>query len=82
MPQNNEFTIGQPYYIVKPPLYPGALHSNRYRPTVPSSETDKLLYTMLSQFHSNAFIQMRFGPQGTVGIVRAKNDEYLDILIR
>lgn len=82
MPQDNDFTIGRTYFIVKPPLYPGALHSNRYRPTVPSSDTDKLLYTLLSQFHSNAFIHMRFGPQGTVGVIRAKNDEYVDILIR
>lgn len=82
MPQDSDFTVGRVYFIVKPPLYPGALHSNRYRPTIPVSELDKLLYTLLSQFHSNAFIQMRFAPQGTVGVIRAKNDEYLDILIR
>ena len=82
LPPNKDFTIGQPYYVIKPPLYPGALHSNRYRPTVPSSEAEQLMYALLSQFHANAFVYMRFAPQGTVAVIRAKNDVYLDIIIR
>ena len=82
MPPDNDYTAGRIYYILQPPLFTGALHSNRYRPTVPINEKEKLLYALLSMFHSNAFINMRFAPQGTVAVIRAVSDKYLDIMIR
>ena len=82
MPPDIDYTVGRVYHIIQPPLFQGGLHSNRYRPTVPANDKEKLLYALLSQFHSNAFLSMRFPPQGTVAIIRAKSNEYLDIMIR
>ena len=81
LPSNNYPGNGQPYYIIdsnsqgKPP------HMNYYHPLIPRGN-EVFLQALLSMLHPNAFINCRFGPTGTVGLVRAENDEYYDILIR
>lgn len=54
---------------------------NRYHPPVPVGK-EVLVYALLSQFHPNPFVQTRFGPQGTVAVLRARNDVLLDIAFR
>lgn len=78
-PNANDWPIGKPYYIIKDrneftPM-------NRYHPPQPSPQ-NALLHAILAQFHPNVFLMPRFGPKGTVGIVRARNDEIIDIVFR
>lgn len=81
LPPSEDWPQGVPYHVIIPnPDGPGD-HSNRYHPPHPQ-EREKLLYALLSQFHPNAFLQMRFGPRGTVAMVRAQNQDYLDVVIR
>ncbi len=56
-------------------------HMNYYYPPSPQGN-EVFLQTMLSMFHPNAFINNRFGPRGTLAVVRAENDKYYDIIIR
>lgn len=54
---------------------------NRYHPPVPVGK-EVLVHALLSQFHPNPFVQTRFGPRGTVAVLRARNDVLLDIVFR
>lgn len=54
---------------------------NRYHPPRPPAE-NYLLYNILAQLHPNIFLVTRFGPKGTVGTVRARTTEVLDIIFR
>ena len=53
----------------------------KHAPPHPASN-EALLHALMMQFHKYPFVHLRFGPRGTVGVVRAENDEYWDILIR
>ena len=54
---------------------------NRYRPSVPVGK-EILLHTLLTQFHPNIFLHTRFGPRGSLALVRARSEKYLDIVMR
>ena len=78
-PPSRDWSIGKPYYIIKDnneftPM-------NRYHPPNPSPETS-LLHSILAQFHPNVFLITRFGPKGSVGIIRAKSENLIDIIFR
>ena len=71
--------VGKPYYIIKDK---GEFTSmNRYRPPRPLADV-AFLHTILAQFHPNVFMITRFGPKGTVGIVRGRNQTAIDIIFR
>ncbi|VDI27960.1 Hypothetical predicted protein [Mytilus galloprovincialis] len=57
------------------------LSSNRF---YPSKIDDKLigLYRILSMFHPRPFLMIRFPPKGGVALVRAQNDDYIEIVFR
>ncbi|VDI51956.1 selenoprotein N [Mytilus galloprovincialis] len=61
----------------------GASHlsSNRF---YPSKIDDKLigLYRILSMFHPRPFLMIRFPPKGGVALVRAQNNDYIEIVFR
>jgi hypothetical protein len=79
LPPDADWPVGKPYHIIedKNQFTP----MNRYNPPRPSAE-DSLLHSILAQFHPNVFLHTRFGPRGTVGIVRARNKEVFDITFR
>lgn len=75
----NGWPIGQPYYIVEDK---GDFTSmNRYRPPRPTAEA-AFLHALLTQFHPNVFMMTRFGPKGTVGIIRGRSQTAIDIVFR
>lgn len=73
--------FGEPYYIIESEFYGRRPHMNFYHPPEPKG-TEILLHVLLSHFHPNVFVNCRFGPRGTLAIVRAQNEEYYDIVIR
>lgn len=81
LPPSEDWPQGVPYHVVTPNPDSPRDHSNRYHPPRPE-ERERLLYALLSQFHPNPFLQMRFGPRGTFAMVRAQNQDYLDVVIR
>ena len=76
------YPLGETYHIIEPLRNELGVHMNRYRPPRPLGKADSLLYALLSQFHPNPFVQTRFGPRGTVAVVRARNNSLLDIVFR
>lgn len=81
LPPTQGYPLGQPYHIVDPIPNEVGVHMHRYHPPHPSGK-EVLLYTLLSQFHPNAFVHTRFGPHGSIALVRASNEKYLDIVLR
>ena len=75
---SDDWPIGKPYYIIKDTT--DFTPMNRYHPTSPP--VNSLLHSILAQFHPNVFLVTRFGPRGTVGIIRAKSDNLIDIIFR
>ena len=78
LPHDN-WLVGKPYYIIRERNDYTSM--NRYHPPAPSIE-NALLHSILAQFHPNIFLITRFGPKGTVGVVRAKNKDTIDIVFR
>ena len=81
LPPLTGLSLGTPYDIVtdtgeKPGVY---MHS--YHPPKPDKQGD-LIHAILAQLHPNVFVYSRFGPRGTVAVVRASRDDLLDIVIR
>ena len=85
-PESLYNAVGEVYYITEERLdmfnfIGGDLSSNRYFP--PHVDDGNVgIHRMLSMFHAHPFIINRFGPRGAVGIIRAKNEKYLDIVFR
>lgn len=85
---NLAMILGKPYHILN---YRSAsesifnlnihLSSNRMYPPMPEG-AEKVLFRLLSMMHPRPFVQMRFGPKGTVACVQAYNDEYVHIVFR
>lgn len=75
--------VGKPYFIVssKLNLLTNQLSSNRYFPPRVKGK-GAIVHRLLSVFHSRPFIHSRFGPQGTVAVVRALSKDYVDIVFR
>jgi hypothetical protein len=81
--------LGKPYHIIKKSLDDDFLTEMMVADTTPykhapphPASNETLLHALMMQFHKYPFVHLRFGPRGTVGVVRAENDEYWDILIR
>ena len=74
--------VGQTYTVIEALVNEEGVHMNRYHPPRPSGRAESLVHALLSQFHANPFVQSRFGPRGTVAVVRAKNKSLLDIVFR
>ena len=73
--------FGESYYVIESEFYGRRPHMNYYTPPDPKG-SEILLHVLLSQFHPNAFVNCRFGPRGTLAVVRAENEDYYDIVIR
>ena len=73
--------LGVPYVVIDSEYYGKRPHMNFYYPPAPRGN-EVFLHTLLSMFHPNAFVNCRFGPRGTMAVLRAENDLYYDIIIR
>uniref|UniRef100_A0A7M7PUL0 EF-hand domain-containing protein n=1 Tax=Strongylocentrotus purpuratus TaxID=7668 RepID=A0A7M7PUL0_STRPU len=79
----NHVQVSKVYTIIKSKLnmMTNQLSSNRYfPPRVKGKEI--IVHRLLSVFHSRPFIHSRFGPQGTVAVVKAVSADYVDIVFR
>lgn len=75
--------VGKPYNIIKSNLnlFSNTLSNNRfYPPKVKNKEV--IIHRLLSMFHKRPFVRTRFGPQGTIAVVRAENEKYVDVVFR
>jgi len=78
-PAYGDLVVGKPYYIIKSNLQ--FFSQNRHRPSWPEQQ-EALIFSLLSMFHRNVFLIGRFGPQGSVGVIRAMNEKTVDIMFR
>lgn len=79
----NHIQVSKVYTIIKSKLnmMTNQLSSNRYfPPRVKGKEI--IVHRLLSVFHSRPFVHSRFGPQGTVAVVKAVSADYVDIVFR
>ena len=76
--------VGTPYTLIETNLnrFTNQLSSNRFYPPVVHGNRGNFIHKLLSMFHPRPFINSRFGPQGSVAVVRAESDKYLDIVFR
>ena len=82
MPPDLNYPIGDTYSLIAPlPMDAPGVHMYHYHPLQPSPK-EAFLFALLSQFHPNVFLQSRYGPRGSMAVVRARNDRYLDIMMR
>lgn len=76
-------SVGEVYDIIAPMQQPAVpMSSNRYHPPLLGKPSEQLLHRLLAMFHSRPFIYSRFTPSGSVAIVRAQNDRYVDVVFR
>ena len=86
-PPTDYWSVGKTYYIINPAgddvtdHFQSQMSPHRYHPPTPSNQ-EAFIYTLMLQFHPNPFVNTRFGPKGTLAVLRAKNQQYWDILIR
>ena len=78
-PNYGDLAVGKPYYIIKSNSQ--FLSQNRHSPNWPEPH-EALVFSLLSMFHRNTFVIGRFGPQGSVGVIRAMNNKTVDIMFR
>lgn len=81
LPPMDQYPLGKPYHIVDAITDETGIHMNRFRPPKPVGK-EVLLHTLLTQFHPNVFLHVRFGPRGSIALVRASSEKYLDIVMR
>eukprot|EP00118_Oscarella_pearsei_P024811 m.306845 g.306845 ORF g.306845 m.306845 type:complete len:404 (+) comp41642_c0_seq1:131-1342(+) len=75
-------SLGEVYVIVAKPIQFGnQINSVKYFPPYPEGR-EVLMHMLLNQFHRRPFVRMRFEPQGTIGLIRAENEEYVEIMFR
>lgn len=79
LPSYGRMVVGEPYYIIASQDTIASM--NRYHPSQPSKDR-ALIHAMLSQFHQNIFVISRFGPIGSVGVIRAMTDETVEVIFR
>lgn len=75
--------VGKPYTVIKSNLnlFANTLSSNRfYPPRVKHKEV--VIHRLLSMLHKRPFVHTRFGPQGTIAVIRAENEKYVDVAFR
>ena len=81
LPPSQHWELGRPYHLIEPIMNDAGIHMNRYHPPRPVGK-EVLLHALLSQFHADPFVHTRFGPRGTVAVVRGRNERLLDIVFR
>ena len=79
LPPNGKLVVGEPYFIVRDTKSFTSL--NRYRPPRPLPK-HAIIHSILAQFHPQVFLQSRFGPIGTVAVVKAKNEDMVEVWFR
>ncbi len=78
-PNYGKLTVGEPYFIIAD--HEDFASMNRHRPPKPAAE-HALIHTLLSMFHQNVFVISRFGPRGSVAVIRAMKEDTVDIMFR
>ncbi len=73
--------VGIVYNVIEDKGERSGVYLHSYRSPKPK-HNEVLLHALLSQLHPSPFVYTRFGPRGTRAIVRAKNGDLLDIVIR
>lgn len=73
--------FGEPYYVLEAEPTGRRSHMNSYTPPPPRG-FEIFIHTLFTLLHPNVFVNCRFGPKGTVAILRAENSEYFDIIFR
>ncbi len=88
-PPNPDWSIGNTYYVVEAGstniIYEMAsshLSPFRYYPPAPETSKEVLVHSLMLQLHKSPFVHLRFGPRGTLAVLRAQNDQYWDIVFR
>lgn len=87
-PPTDTWEVGVPYSVIRNDSCPhmdfgnNRLSPYRFHPPLPEGEGEELIHALLSQFHPNVFVHMRINPRGTMAVVRARSDSYLDIVFR
>ena len=89
VPPSSEWKVGETYYVIKAgstnAIYEMAssqLSPFRYYPPAPEDSKEILMHSLMLQLHTSPFIHLRFGPRGTLAVLRAQNDQYWDIVLR
>ncbi len=79
-------TVGEVYHLVEFPMdamSKGAtLSSNRYLPPKLERDPEKMIHRLLSMFHPKPFVYSRFAPQGSVAVIRAMSQRFVDVMFR
>lgn len=81
LPFTDQTMFAEPYYVIDAEVYGRRPHMSYYYPPVPRGR-EVMIFTVLQQLHPNVFVNCRFGPRGTLAIVRADNKDYVDIVFR
>ena len=81
LPLTAQTLFADPYYVIDAEFYGRKTQMSYYHPPVPRGR-EEFLHALLSQFHPNIFVNCRFGPRGTLAVIRAENDDYYDIVVR
>lgn len=88
-PPSETTEVGEVYPLVEEtqgflaslPVMNADLSSNRYFPPFVKDE-HKIVFRLLQMFHPRPFIFTRFRPRGSVAMLRAKSDKYMEIVFR
>ena len=88
-PPGPAWNVGKTYYVIeagsKNMIYEMAsshLSPFRYYPPAPETSKEVLVHSLMLQLHKSPFVHLRFGPRGTLAVLRAQNDQYWDIVFR
>lgn len=77
------WSVGQVYWIFESSKERGpSLSSERYLPPLLDTEGEKLVHRLLALFHPLPFVHTRFAPKGSTAVIRAYNEDYVDIVFR
>lgn len=81
LPPVTSLPLATSYHIITDKGDKPGIYMHTYHPPKPDKQ-DELIHALLAQLHPNVFVYTRFGPRGTVALVRAKTDDLMDIVIR
>lgn len=79
LPQEGPVVVGEPYFFLRD--IHGLTSFHRYYPPRPPRE-HAVIHSILAQFHPQVFLQTRFGPTGAVAVVRAANEDSVEVWFR
>lgn len=83
VPPDGHLDVGHVWNLIKSSisLTGGQLSSNRYFPPR-VHEMEVALHRLLAMFHPHVFLYTRFSPQGSMAVVRAVSEQYIDVAFR